>query len=354
MKKARVTAMKDCFELDGRTIPGSVIDYLRKIAVRAVEEKGYSPEMVIDLLGLSRSCIYTWLRRYHAEGLPGLETRTAPGAKAVLTPEMEQWLRETILKTTPVEHGYDKVLWTRDILAALLNQRFGVAVSGRTVSLHLNKMGLSYRKPSYRATKQDPQEVEYFLQVKFPAIQRQAEKLGADIAFEDESGVNLQTHTGRTWGERGRAPIVVRTDARGGFNILSTVDATAHLRYHLEAGNVNSARYIAFLRQLLRGRTRPLILLADHVSFHGSKKVRHFDRAHRHQLRIFFLPRPAPKYNPDEHVWEEIKDKKIGRQPVKNKADLKRRLHSELKSLQRRTKRIISFFHLPETQYAAI
>lgn len=345
--------VKDSFEADGRSIPGLTMDYLRKIAVRAVEEKGYSPEVVIDVLGLSRSCIYTWLRRYRGEGLKGLETQTAPGSLPMITPEMEQWLGETVLHSTPVDHGYDTLLWTREILAELLGLRFGVQVSGRTVSLHLNKSGLTYQKASYRATQQDPKELEHFLQVKFPAIQRQAQKLGADIAFEDESGVNLQTHAGRTWGERGQTPIVARTGARGGFNILSTVEASGHLRYHVEAGTINSERYIAFLQQLLQGRTRPLILLVDRASFHHSKKVRDFVRAHRQQLRIFFLPRYAPERNPDEHVWEEIKDKQIGRQPVKNKSDLKKRLHSALKSLQHRTKRIISFFQLPETEYAS-
>ena len=115
---------------------------------------------------------------------------------------------------------------------------------------------------------------------------------------------------------------------------------------------MNSQRYIEFLKPLLKGRQRPLILLVDRVSFHHSKAVRDFVRARRHQLRVFFLPRHAPEYNPDEHVWEEIKDKNIGRQPVKNKADLKKRLHSSLKSLQQRTARVISFFQLPTTQYA--
>ena len=55
--------------------------------------------------------------------------------------------------------------------------------------------------------------------MKFPAIQRQAEKLGADIAFEDENGVHWQAHAGKTWGQRGEAPIVKRTDARGGYNV---------------------------------------------------------------------------------------------------------------------------------------
>ena len=342
------------YEVDGRSLPPVVMDHLRKIALRAVLLQGYSPEDVIAILGLSRSCIYTWLRRYRAGGMKGLETQKAPGAPAVITEKMDEWLRQTVTGSTPVDHGYDTPLWTRDILAELLDKWFGVAVSGRTVSLHLRRMGLSYQKPRYRASEQDPQEVAQFLEVKFPAIRRLAEKREADIAFEDESGVSLQAHSGRTWGEEGNTPVVERTDARAQFNVLSTVEATGRLRYHVTADRVNSEQYIAFLRQLIRGRKRPLILLADRATFHGSSQVREFVRAHRRQLRVFFLPRHAPEYNPSEHVWEELKDKRIGRQPVKDKVDLKRRIHSTLRSLQQRVERVISFFHLPETQYAAI
>ncbi len=122
----------------------------------------------------------------------------------------------------------------------------------------------------------------------------------------------------------------------------------------LAAGRINSARYVKFLQHLLKGRTRPLIWLADHASFHGSAKVRAFVWAHRRQLRVFFLPKHSPELNPDEHVWEEVKDKRLGKQPIQHKRDLKERLQSTLHSLQRRAKRIISFFHLPDTQYAAV
>jgi transposase len=49
--------------LDFRQIPDEVMNYLRRIAVRAVEEKHYSPELIADVLGISRSCIYDWRRR---------------------------------------------------------------------------------------------------------------------------------------------------------------------------------------------------------------------------------------------------------------------------------------------------
>jgi transposase len=95
-------------------------------------------------------------------------------------------------------------------------------------------------------------------------------------------------------------------------------------------------------------------LLVDRAPFHTSQKVRDFVRAHRARLRIYFLPKRAPALNPDEQVLNEVKNRHIGKQPVKNKKDLKKRLYSTLGSLQKRTGRILSFFQLPDTEYAAI
>lgn len=40
--------MKAEWMFDARKIPDEVMDHLRRIAVRAVEEKNYSPELVAD------------------------------------------------------------------------------------------------------------------------------------------------------------------------------------------------------------------------------------------------------------------------------------------------------------------
>ena len=47
---------------DFRKIPDEVMSYLRRMAVRAVEDNHHSPELIADILGISRSCIYDWLR----------------------------------------------------------------------------------------------------------------------------------------------------------------------------------------------------------------------------------------------------------------------------------------------------
>jgi transposase len=339
---------------DFRKIPDEVMNYLRRIAVRAVEDQHQSPELIAKIFGISRSCIYDWLRWYRAAGEAALDTRTAPGAEPVLTRELDRWLQDTILNSTPVDHGYDTELWTLQILVELLRQRFGVWVSDSTVALHLHRLDLSCQRPCYRAAEQDPEAVAHFLLYKFPKIQRLAEKMGADIGFEDEAGIGIMTRAGRTWGAVGHPPVVLATDRRGGYNVLSLVTAEGRLRYSVAEHTIDSDRYIAFLQQVLHGRTRPLILLADNASFHRSAAVRQFVRAHRTQLRMFFFPTHSPELNPDEQVWNEIKHRQVGKQPIKNKPDLKKRLHSALKSLQQKADKIRSFFQLPDTDYAAI
>lgn len=69
-------------------------------------------------------------------------------------------------------------------------------------------------------------------------------------------------------------------------------------------------------------------------------------------MRVFFLPRHAPNLNPDEQVWGEIKHRKLGREPVVDKADLKSRLILNLEALRKNTTKILSFFHLKDTKYA--
>ena len=119
---------------------------------------------------------------------------------------------------------------------------------------------------------------------------------------------------------------------RGGYNlkvtsnVLSAVTAQGGMNYSIQDGTINGERYIGFLGELIADRERPLIILADHATFHHSKQVRDYVRAHRSQLRVFFLPKRAPEFNPDEQVWNEVKNNRIGKQSVKNKEDLKTRL----------------------------
>jgi hypothetical protein len=72
---------------------------------------------------------------------------------------------------------------------------------------------------------------------------------------------------------------------------------------------------------------------------------------HRLALMIFhLLTNESDTFNKAQ-VGNEIKNNKIGKQPVKNKKDLGKRIFAELKSLQHCTERVKSFFELSTTNY---
>ena len=128
---------------DARKIPDDVMSYLRRIAVRAVEEKQHSPELVAEILGISRSSLYDWLRWYHTDGEAALNSRASPGAARVITPEMDRWLKETTAHSTPADHGYSAAKWTIKILADVLKKQFAIDVGNSTVGLHLHQMHIT-------------------------------------------------------------------------------------------------------------------------------------------------------------------------------------------------------------------
>jgi transposase len=338
---------------DGRKIPDDVMFYIRRMAVNAVRKLGHSPEKIAEVYNFDRSCIYRWLKQYDEGGFEALESKMPPGAELLITEKIENWLKKTILNSTPVNFGYDTNLWTCGILADLLKKEFNIDVSDSTIRLHLKTMKFSCQKPEYQDKEIGDNEVDNFLNKKFPQIQQLAKNIDADIAFEDEAGVGVMTRHGRTWGLRGKTPVVKVSMQRGGYNVLSAVTAQGSMDYLIKDETINGSKYIEFLEQLIVDRDRPLILLADHATFHKSKEIKKYVRANRAKLRVFFLPKRAPAYNPDEQVWNEVKNNYIGKQPIINKADLKTRLTEAMDSIKDNTKRIISFFQLPRTKYAS-
>lgn len=337
---------------DARKIPDEVMDYIRRLAVHAVVDQHESPERIAKIFHIHRSAIYKWLKWYGRDGEQALDTRKAPGASPIITGKIDHWLKKTILHSTPADHGYDTELWTLNILAGLVKATFGIQVYESTIANHVHQLGLSCQVPQYRAYRYDTREVDFYLSKKWPMIQAVASKMHADIFFEDEAGVGIMTRSGRTWGEVNSPPTVLASDQRGGYNVLSAITAQEpKLYYAIEEQSVSSDQYIAFLENILIVHPRPIVIVADHASFHRSRKVRDFIRSHRDRIRVFFLPKHAPNLNPDEQVWNEIKHRKLGREPIVNKANLKDRLLSNLCHLKNNTQQVLSFFQLDDTKY---
>jgi transposase len=282
---------------------------LAEIRIRAVErvQAGESPETVIQALGFTRSCIYTWLARYRNGGWGGLKARALKGRPMRIQGAQMRWLYRTVTGKSPLPFRFEFALWTGDMIRVLLREQFDLRWSVASVGRLLKQLGLSCQRPLFRAIEQDPKRVRRWLEQEYPLIRRQARAVGANIYFGDEAGVRSDHHAGTTWGVKGQTPVVRTTGQRSSVNMISAVSARGHMGFMLAKGRVNGAVFVEFLKRLLHNAAQPIFLILDGGSYHHSRLVKDYVASLSGKLRLFFLPPYSPELNPDEQVWNYLK-----------------------------------------------
>lgn len=338
-------------ELDGRKLDHATLEQIRIRAIHAVQD-GQHPNEVVRALGLGRRCIYNWLAAYRSGGFPALKAKKLLGRPMKLRPEHLKRIYGLVANKTPLQYRFQFALWTIDLVRWLIAEEFKVKLSRSSTHRLLHQLGLTCQRPLHRAYEQNAARVEHWRQAEFPAIRRQAKEAGAEIWFSDECGVRSDYHSGTTWGAKGTTPVVRTTGARFHFNLLSAINNLGQMRFMLTASNVNNAVYVEFLKRLLVGAEQPIFLVVDGHPVHRSRAVKEFVASTEGRLRIFFLPPYSPQVNPDEQVWNVVKNHKVGRATPRPKDDLKRLLLSALFALQKLPGTIRGFFRHPDTSYA--
>ena len=339
-------------ENDARKLDHKTLEAIR---IRAVEQvqAGHSPEEVIKALGFTRGRIYEWLARYRSGGWHALKAKPLKGRPPRITGNQMKWIYNTVTRKNPLQLKFEFALWTRRMIRDLISEKFGIHLSLPSVGRLLAQLGLTCQKPLMRAFQQNPSLVEHWLREEYPRIQARAKRIGAEIFFADEAGIRSDFHSGKTWAPRGQTPIIKATGARFGFNMLSAVSPKGNMRFMVVDGRVASKQFCEFLRRLCVRATRPIFLILDGHPVHRSAKVKKVVESLKGKLQLFFLPPYSPELNPDEFVWNEVKNNGIGRMSVSGPDDMKRKVVDYLKSMQRFPELIRSFFYAPTTLYAA-
>lgn len=337
---------------DARRLTHDQLTELRKRGVAAVQS-GESPAAVARVLGVSRATLYGWLALYRAGGWGRLIAKKRGGRRPKLDAKKLAWIYHVVTEGDPRQFRFKFALWTARMVREVIRQRYNIRLSHASVCRLLNQLGLSAQRPLWRAYQQDPEKVDEWLRQEFPAIQAEAKRLGAEIWFGDEAGVRSDAHAGKTWAPRGRTPIVSSTGARFGLNLISAVNRQGAFRFMCVQGRVNAGVFITFLKRLIHNSSRMVFLVVDGHPAHRAAKVKKYLQTVSSQLRLFFLPPYSPELNPDEHVWNDLKNNAIGRTALSGPAHMKEVVISHLHFLQKSPHLIRSFFLAPYTRYAA-
>ena len=328
-------------------------DGIRRKVVRAVVS-GMKQVEAAKIFGVSRTSIWTWIKAYAQSGEGGLGSKKRGRKKGnALTAQQAASIRKAVLGKTPGQLRLPGFLWTRDSVAELIFRRFGLRLSRWTIGRHLKDWGLTPQKPAKRALEQNPAQVTYWLQTKYPAIVHRAGLEKADIFWGDEMGLRSDHQSGTTWGEKGQTPIVRRSGDRFSCNMISAITNRGRMSFMVFTGKFLSGVFIIFLARLIRHNAgRKVYLIVDRHPVHRSSKVCAWLEAHSNEIELFFLPAYSPELNPDELLNNAAKAGVSRKVRAQNQKELQAALRSYLRSTQRRLERVKSFFKGKHVLYA--
>lgn len=336
--------------VDGRTLDHKTLEHLRRLAVQRVLA-GERPSDVVEFLGFYRTSIYKWLRAYRQQGKTALDSRKSKGPEPKLSDQQKARVRRWIVGKDPRQYGFDFGLWTRRIVAEMIHEHFGVILTLPSVGRLLAELQITPQKPLRRAYERDEKTVEQWKQETYPKLRKRAKRRGAGIFFLDEAGIQSDSPLGRTYGLKGKTPVVKTSGRRQRLKAISAINAQGAFWYKVYDGKLNAALFIQFLKDFMKGRRKSVFLVVDGLPGHKAKCVAQYVQSLGSRLELHFLPPYAPDLNPDEFVWHHLKQNGTSKKPLRANESLKDRVLADLNTIKNDKPLVRSFFMAESVSY---
>ena len=341
-------------KIDPRKLSTDAQQQLRYQVIR-LRKQGRKHKEISAITGVSRSTCSTWWARYQKEGKEALKIkkRGRPhGSYRTLSSEQEEIIQKSMYDKCPDQLKLAFALWTRNAVQQLIKQLWAVEMPIRTVGEYLKRWGFTPQKPLRRAYKQNPKEVEAWLNRAYPGIQKRAKKEDAEIHWGDETGLCNDAYHGRSYAPRGETPAIKLHPRCERVNLISSVTNQGKVRFMVYQNKMNSQTLIKFMRRLIKDSDKKVFLILDNLKVHHSYIVRDWVKEHENEIELFFLPSYSPELNPDEYLNCDLKAGVHSATPARSKKQLKKKAIAHMRKLQKLPDRVMKYFRHPKISYA--
>ncbi len=187
---------------------------------------------------------------------------------------------------------------------------------------YLKRWGLTFQRPDKRAVEQDPEAVRIWREETSPAIRTRAKAENGEVLFADQVGIRSDQVTGRTWGAKGRTPVVRWAGNRFSVNAMSAISTRGRMHFMVFTESFDAKVMCPFLARIVQHFDWKIHLIVDRHSAHRSKTVRDWLADHQDQIELHFLPSYSPELNPDELVDADLKRSLPHTHRARNQAEL--------------------------------
>ena len=149
----------------------------------------------------------------------------------------------------------------------------------------------------------------------------------------------------RTWAPQGQTPVLAEVLGRDHLSAISVITPEGALYFHAQDKPLDGADVVRFLCHLLRQIPGKLLVLWDGSTIHYNEVVRRLLASDRNgNLWLERLPPYAPELNPDEGIWNYLKNVELRNLCCGTMNELRHQVHLAVKRLRHKKQVIKACF----------
>ncbi len=305
---------------------------------------------------ISADTMKKWVDNYRKFGKKSFEIDKRGAKKfqnTALSKRQLNWLCKQITNKTPEQLEFPFALWTRKLVAELIERKFGIKVDVSTAGEYLKSFGMTPQKPILKSYKQQSELVQKWLTQEYPEIEKCAKVQKSMIFWGDETAIRSRDQVGRGYSKRGIKPVQTQGGYRFGVNMVSAINNSGNSRFMLFKDKMNGKKFTEFLSRLIKNQKQKIVLIIDNAPYHKSAVVKDFVVNNKNKIELVFLPTYTPELNPDEYLNNALKQKLNHRPKAKSEQELRKSVRFEMKKMQGDKQKIKNLFKHEKVKYAA-
>lgn len=130
----------------------------------------------------------------------------------------------------------------------------------------------------------------------------------------DETGLRTESDNRRTWSRVGVSPVLESNGSHQGLNIIGATEITKNFDtiadIYSAKQSITCTEIQAFMEHLLeRNEGKKVYLVMDNAPTHNNAKIQEFWDNHKDRLVLINMPTYSPQLNPQENIWNYLKNK---------------------------------------------
>jgi transposase len=306
--------------------------------------QGWAPQAIATAFGVTAAAVSKWLAAWRYGGVAALRSRPSPGRPARLASEQKRLIPD-LLSHGAEAYGFRGEVWTCARIAKVIEWEFAVRYHNGHVSRLMKQLQWTPQVPLTQALQRDEREIERWRQERWPELKHLARHQRRTLVFVDESGFYLLPGVVKTYGPRGKRPLLREWQSRDHLSTLSGITPRGRLYTLVRQTAWTGADCVGFLEHLLRSTARRLLVIWDGSPIHRGPDVREFladDETHKVLLER--LPPYAPDLNPDEGLWQHLKHVEMRNLTCLDLEELHLQYHLAIGRVRQKPHLIRSFF----------